>query len=140
MSKKKKIDSPTLCIAYLATKACQRNVERKEEKQLRYLRDYAKGHNIKITHEMHKDIMGQNVVNAQWKRMVDMIKVGTIEGILVANMQLVSASIPDAFYKIGQVYEAGGIVYSVDEGSLWLPIKIQRNGKMVMANGKEECK
>ena len=41
---------------------------------------------------------------------------------MVANMAAVASDVPDAFYKVGQVIEAGGIVVSVDDGLLNLKI------------------
>lgn len=36
------------CFVYLSTQAEERTVEEKEKKQLRYIREYAKAHNIEI--------------------------------------------------------------------------------------------
>jgi hypothetical protein len=78
--------------------------------------------------------MGQAVVNGHWKNMANMIEKGKADGILIVNMEAVSSSVPDAFHKIGQVHEAGGIVVTVDEGRLSMPIRKMRDGRMVLVN------
>lgn len=40
-------------------------------------------------------------------------------------MAAVSNSVPDAFYKVGQIIDAGGIIVTVDEGRL--DMNIRRN-------------
>jgi hypothetical protein len=126
------------CVAYLSTQGEIFGTEIREERQLRYIQDYAGSHNIIIRKKMHRDVMGQSVVNKHWDKMVDMIRQGTVDGIIIANMQTVSSSIPDAFYKIGKVYEAGGLVVTVDEGRLSMPVRTLKNGRMVLANVKSE--
>ena len=124
------------CVVYLSTTGDLNCAEKREEKQLRYIRDYANSHNINIKKKMHRDVMGQKVVNEHWDKMVDMVERGVVDGIIVINMEAVSSSIPDAFYKIGKVYEAGGVVVTVDEGRLSMPIRTLIDGRMVIANAK----
>ena len=47
-----------------------------------------------------------------------MISKKQIDGVVIANMKSVAKDIPDAFYKIGQIIDAGGITVTVDEGRL----------------------
>lgn len=44
-------------------------------------------------------------------------------------MAVVAADMPDAFYKVGQVIDAGGIIVSVDDGRLDLKIGGFGNGE-----------
>ena len=46
-----------------------------------------------------------------------------ISGVVVANMAAVSSSLADAYYKVGLIIEAGGVVATVDEGRLDMHIK-----------------
>ena len=46
-----------------------------------------------------------------------------ISGVVVANMAAISSSVADAYFKVGLVIEAGGIVVTVDEGRLDMHIK-----------------
>lgn len=54
---------------------------------------------------------------------MNMIRKKQIDGVVVANMAAVSSSIADAYYKVGLIVEAGGIVVTVDEGRLEMHIK-----------------
>jgi len=123
-----------MCIAYLSTDGSLYNIQEKEDKQLRYLREYAKANNVDICLLVRRKGMGQAIVNKQWERMADLIARGKADGILIANTEAISPSIKDVFYKIGQIYEAGGIVISVDEGRLTMPIKRMIDGRMVLPN------
>ena len=59
MSKRKKSIN---VIAYLSVaNATDKNVDWKEEKQLSYISEYAKAHNLRIIKIMHKNIMGCSV-------------------------------------------------------------------------------
>ena len=134
MSKKKKIHSKIKCIAYLSTHGDLHETERSENRQLRYLTDYAKAHGIDICKVVRRNGMGQGIVNKQWEVIVQSIKKGEANGVLIANTERVSSSIPDAFYKVGQIHEVGGVVVSVDEGRLGMPIRRMEDGKMVLVN------
>lgn len=137
MKKKSKIVEQRLkCVVYLSTEGDLHGAEKRESKQLRYIEDYANSHNIIIGKKMHRDVMGQKIVNEHWDKMVNLVRRGAVDGIIVANMQTVSSSIPDAFYKVGKVYEAGGVVVTVDEGRLSMPIRKLIDGRMVLANVK----
>ena len=122
------------CIAYLSVEGDLYNSEVRENKQLKYLYPYAKAHNISICAVMSRNSMGQSIVNEHWKTIAGMIRNGKADGVLIANTEAVSSSVSDSFYKIGQVYEAGGVVVSVDEGRLSMPIKRMIDGKMVLVN------
>lgn len=138
MKKKKSmiVERELNCVAYLSTEGDLFCAEKREEKQLHYIRDYANSHNIIIKKKIHRDVVGQKGINEHWNIMVEMIKRGIVEGIIVTNMEAVSSSIPDAFYKIGKVYEAGGVVVTVDEGRLSMPIRTLVDGRMVLVNAK----
>ena len=68
MSKRKKSIN---VIAYLSVaNATDKNVDWKEEKQLSYISEYAKAHNLRIIKIMHKNIMGCSVVNTHFNKQV----------------------------------------------------------------------
>lgn len=131
---KAKKESKLMCMAYLSTDGNLYNTQEKEDKQLRYLREFAKANNIDICLVVRRKGMGQAIVNKQWETMANLIGKGKADGILIANTERISSSVKDAFYKIGQVYEMGGIVVSVDEGRLTMPIKKMIDGRMVLLN------
>ena len=134
MKRKKKQEQNIMCIAYLSTTGNLYSAESQENKQLRYLREYAKANNVDICLVARRNGMGQSTVNEHWKSMVKLIEKGKADGILIANTEAVSSDVADSFLKIGQVHEAGGIVVSVDEGRLTLPIRRMNDGRMVLVN------
>lgn len=134
MRKNKKQEPNIMCIAYLSTEGDLYSTEAKENKQLRYLRQYAKANHVDICLVARRNGMGQAMVNEHWKTMVKLIEKGKADGILIANTEAVSSSVADSFFKIGQVHEAGGIVITVDEGRLTLPVKRMIDGRMVLVN------
>lgn len=84
MSKRKKSIN---VIAYLSVaNATDKNVDWKEEKQLSYISEYAKAHNLRIIKIMHKNIMGCSVVNTHFNKMVREIQNEKADGILVCNI------------------------------------------------------
>lgn len=123
-----------MCIAYLSTEGSLYEIQRQEDRQLKYLREYAKANNIDICLLVRRKGMGQIVINRQWEVMANLVSKGKADGILIANTETISSNVPDVFYKIGQIYEAGGIVISVDEGRLSMPVKRMQEGRMVLVN------
>lgn len=54
---------------------------------------------------------------------MDKIRRKKVDGVVIANMAAVSPNLLDAYIKVGQVMEAGGVIVTVDEGRLALEIK-----------------
>lgn len=115
---KKKRESRLRCIAYLSVDGDERIIEKKEEKQLRYIKEYAKAHNIEIVKVAHRSILSQYEVNRHFNALVAKIKAGEIDGIITSHMLAVSDGVADAYLKVGKVREAGGQMVTVDEGKL----------------------
>lgn len=112
-------------IAYLSVvNATEKNVEWKEDKQLRYIREYAKAHCIRIVKILRRNILGKNVRDAQFRKMIGAIECGMVDGIIVCKMVLISDTVVDAYKKVGDVVQAGGHMITVDEGELNLPLKM----------------
>lgn len=111
------------CLVYLSTQAEERTVEEKEKKQLRYIREYAKAHNIEIVKIYRRGILGQYEVNRHFNALLAKLHDGEADGILLANMGTVSTDEIDAYCKVGKVHAAGGQIVTVDEGNLDLKIK-----------------
>lgn len=121
--KKKRQEEKITCVAYLSTIGDLYSADRREAKQLRYIREYARAHNIIISRIMHRDVLGQADVNYHFNLMVEMVRKGKADGIILANMLSVSADVPDAYFKVGKVKAAGGCIVTVDEGRLGMDIK-----------------
>lgn len=120
MAHKRRAKKNIRCIVYLATVADEDTVDRKEQKQLRYIREYAKAHQLQIVKVFHRSVLGQMDTNRHYQNIVRRIQNGEAEAILLANMGMISQSLPDAYGKVGQMLEAGGRVITVDEGELKL--------------------
>ena len=73
--------------------------------------------------KIRRNGFSQRDVDRQWNQIVNMIRKKQISGVVVANMAAISSSVADAYFKVGLVIEAGGIVVTVDEGRLDMHIK-----------------
>ena len=101
--KKKQIEEPKNCF-----------MER-EKNQYRYIMEYANAHNIHIVKVFHRDVAAQSVIDQHFAHMVELVRRGQADGIIVAAMMCISKDIPDAFKKVGQLKVAGGVMVSVDD-------------------------
>lgn len=123
MSRRKKKEPHIECVAYLSVNGELQGVEKREKRQERYIREYAKAHNIDIVGVVRRNGLGQMEVNRHIDSITQLIRKKKVEGIIVANMMAISADIPDAYYKVGKIRAAGGVIVTVDEGRLELGIK-----------------
>lgn len=112
--KKKTIE----CIEYLSVKAPLEKVTMLENKQSRYIREYVANKEYRIVGTMRRNGFSQRDVNRQWEEIVSKIRKKQLHGVVVANMAAVSEDLPDAYKKVGQIVEAGGVIVTVDEGRL----------------------
>ena len=119
-TKKRKIYD---CIEYLSVEAPLEKVDYLEDKQSKYIREYVKNKEYSIVGTERRHGFSQGDVNRQWAAIVRLIKAKRVDGVVVANMAAVSDSVPDAFYKVGQIIDAGGIIVTVDEGRLDMNIR-----------------
>ena len=106
------------CIVYISTVGDMQHVNQREQRQMRYISEYANGNNIEVVKVMRRNVLGQLDVNKHFERILQMISEGFADGILIANMQFISRDIDDAFRKIAKVSNVGGTIYSVDDGRL----------------------
>lgn len=122
MKNKKKRDKKITCVAYLSTKGDFDTVELREQRQLKYILEYAKVHNVEIKKVMRRNVLGQADAERQFDQMLQMISKGQVEGIILSHIFSIATDIPDAYYKIGRVVEVGGHIITVDEGKLGMYI------------------
>lgn len=127
--RRKRAEKPLRAIVYLSVKGKEKNIDNKEEKQLKYITEYANAHNIKIVKVMHRSILSDTVVNKHFSKMVSMILRKKADVILLSKMAGISSDIEDAYKKIGTAIQSGGYIVTVDEGELKLPIRINRESK-----------
>lgn len=123
MKKKNTKTVPVKCIVYISTVGDIQHVNQREQRQMKYISEYAKGNNIEIVKGMRRNVLGQLGVNRHFERIVQMISEGFADGILTANMRFVSKDIDDACRKIAKVSNVGAAIYSVDDGKLMFRFK-----------------
>lgn len=114
--KKKTIE----CIEYLSVEAPLEKVTMLENKQSRYIREYVANKEYRIVGTMRRNGFSQRDVNRQWEEIVTKIRKKQLHGVVVANMAAISEDLPDAYKKVGQIVEAGGVIVTVDEGRLFI--------------------
>lgn len=112
------------CAVYLSVEAEDWEMKEKEEKQYRYVKDFCKGNHIKIVKVYHRAGLSFYEVQRHFAELARQVAAGEIEGVVIANSQYVSMGVLDLYYKVGRIVQAGGRVYSVDEGLLELPLKM----------------
>ena len=62
-------------------------------------------------------------MDRQWHQIVDKIRKKQVDGVIVANMSVITDNLIDAFIKIAQVQDAGGIIVTVDDGRLAIQLR-----------------
>ncbi|SFQ09969.1 hypothetical protein SAMN02910358_00752 [Lachnospiraceae bacterium XBB1006] len=128
MSKRRK--EPRIeCIAYLSATGSLDKILRLEDKQEQYIRTYANAHNIDIVGVVRRHGMGMQQVNNQLLQIRDLIRTERAEGIIVANMKVISSGVADAYYKVGLIRAAGGEFVTVDEGRLGMNLVEERENE-----------
>ena len=109
--KKKTIE----CIEYLSVSAPLDKVDRLEE--------YVKNKEYMIVGTERRHGFSQNDVDRQWHQIVDKIRKKQVDGVIVANMSVITDNLIDAFIKLAQVQAAGGIIVTVDDGRLAMQLR-----------------
>ena len=112
--KKKTIE----CIEYLSVSAPLDIVDHLEDKQSKYIHEYVKNKEYMIVGTERRHGFSQNDVDRQWHQIVDKIRRKQVDGVIVANMSVITDNLIDAFIKVAQVQAAGGIIVTVDDGRL----------------------
>lgn len=71
----------------------------------------------------HKDILGQEAVDAHFAKIAKLIEEGKAEGVIVLDMRTVSKELINAYKKVGMVKAAGGRIFSVRDGELGMNLR-----------------
>ncbi len=106
------------CIEYLSVPDVLEDAESYENRQRKYIRQYAAANGCQIVGTVRRHGFGPNFVKKQWEHIAKLICCGKADGVIVANMALVAKDLPDAFYMLGLIMEADGVLVSVDDGKL----------------------
>ena len=128
MKKKNTKNVPVKCIVYISTVGDMQHVNQREQRQMKYISEYAKGNNIEIVKVLRRNVLGQLDVNKHFDLIVQMIREGFADGILIANMQFIARDIEDACKKIAKISKVGAAIYSVDDGKLMFQFNDCRSG------------
>ena len=89
MKRKRSTEKKVRCIVYISTVGDMQHVNQREQRQMRYISEYANGNNIEVVKVMRRNVLGQLDVNKHYDRMVQMVSEGFADGILIANMQFI---------------------------------------------------
>ena len=111
------------CIEYLSVSAPLDKVDRLEDKQSKYIHEYVKNKEYMIVGTERRHGFSQNDVDRQWHQIVDKIRKKQVDGVIVANMSVITDNLIDAFIKVAQVQAAGGIIVTVDDGRLAMQLR-----------------
>lgn len=78
-------------------------MDRLEDKQSKYIHEYVKNKEYMIVGTERRHGFSQNDVDRQWHQIVDKIRKKQVDGVIVANMSVITDNLIDAFIKIAQV-------------------------------------
>ena len=73
MKRKRTTENKVRCIVYISTVGDMQHVNQREQRQMRYISEYANGNNIEVVKVMRRNVLGQLDVNKHFERMVQMI-------------------------------------------------------------------
>lgn len=126
--KKAVIKEAISCIVFLSSsnRDSEEIAERRENKQLHYINEYADAHGLIPMKIIRRGCFAPAICNDLFKKCIYMMCTGKAEAILVANMELISTSEADSYYKVGLVRQHGFRLFSVDEGELKLDLASSR--------------
>ena len=124
-AKRKIVKEQIPCIVYLSSneESSFELAEMKENRQLRYINEYADAHGLIPMKIVRRGCFGPAVRNKLFQDCLYLMKQGKVSALLVANMDAISSGLADAYRKVGMVQEQGCRIISVDEGELRLNMK-----------------
>jgi hypothetical protein len=111
------------CIEYLSVEAPLEKVDYLEDKQSKYIREYVRNKEYLVVGTERRHGFSRRDVDRQWRQIANKVRKKQVDGVIVANMRAVTDSMVDAFIKVAQIQEAGGIVVTVDDGRLEMNIR-----------------
>ena len=123
--KRKLVKEQTPCIVYLSSNEDNsfELAEQKENRQLRYINEYAEAHGLIPMKIVRRGCFGPAIRNKLFQDCIHLMCQGKARVLLVANMDAISSGLADACRKVGMVQEQGFRIISVDEGELCLKMK-----------------
>lgn len=90
MSKKNK---KLMCAVYLSVDAPDKEIQDKEEKQFRYIKDYCKGDGLKIVKSYHRAGLSRCEMQKHFVELARQIEVGELQAVVIANSRYISCGV-----------------------------------------------
>ena len=97
MSKKNK---KLMCAVYLSVDAPDKEIQDKEEKQFRYIKDYCKGNGLKIVKLYHRAGLSRCEMQKHFVELARQIEVGELQAVVIANSRYISCGVYDLYMKV----------------------------------------
>ena len=119
------------CIAYLSSTGSISLAQRKEDGQLIQIQRYARKHNLEIVDVVRRNGFGWQSVIKQFEDMAFNVGRKKADVVLIVNSITLSTAIVDRFRLAGIIQAGGGMLISVDEGEMTLPLFQKRNSAEV---------
>ena len=127
----------TKAIAYLAADAFSKRDEIKKAKQLKYIREYAKAHNLQIVKIVDISYLGKSMRREQIRKISNDIFLRKADAMIVTKVSVIADNIVEVYKIAGYLASVGGRLITVDEGELFLNIKMMPvRAKRESAEGK----
>lgn len=125
IKQKKKLDEKIPCIVFLATDEYSSDelANRKENRQLHYISNYASAHGLKPMKIVRAGSFGVKIRMEIFERCIKTLKTGQAEAILVANISNVAEAFEDICKLTGLIQKRGFRLFTVDDGEIFLSIK-----------------
>lgn len=105
------------CIVFLSSneKDSFESAKAKEDKQFKYISEYADAHGLVPVRIVRRGCMGRKVCNDLFMQCIARMRMGRARAILVANMHSIAACESDAYKMVGLVIQNGFRIFSVDD-------------------------
>lgn len=112
------------CIVFLSSDENDsfEQAEKKEDKQWKYVSEYADAHGLIPMKILRRGCMAPGVTNQMFMNCISMMKQGKAEAILVSNMNYIAQDELDIYMKVGRVRANGFRIFTVDDGELKMDI------------------
>lgn len=120
------------CIALVCVQAKMEEtekIEHLERRQEKLIREYSKRNGIKVVDVIRCRGLGQMYINQKFNDAVALIQHRKVQGLIAIDMQSIASNLADAYLKVGKVRSAGGVMVTINEGSLKLNIRSNIYGK-----------
>ena len=125
---RRKIEKHLDCIAYLSeTSGSLEQIVKKESKQEKVIREYAKKHNIKIVSVVRRNGFGIKDVREQFEQFSILMAKHRVDGIILTRSWVLDTDEEVIYGLIGKIKKSGGSFVTTTEGRLGLELEEHPN-------------